>query len=76
LFETDAASSFDSTICVACSAATQLERLLPRGWSREQIEKRNQAQWPVGRKMELANYVVWTEGSLEMHAEQLRRIVP
>jgi dephospho-CoA kinase len=76
LFETDAFSNFDAVVCVACSAASQYERLQARGWDREQIASRIRAQWSVERKMELADHVVWTEGSVEVHAEQLRRIIP
>lgn len=47
LYETDAAASFDRVICVACSARSQRGRLLARGWSPEQIDRRNQAQWSV-----------------------------
>ncbi|MBF8285927.1 MAG: dephospho-CoA kinase [Anaerolineales bacterium] len=75
LFETHAQSQFDATICLACSAATQRARLLARGWTPEQIEQRNRAQWPIEKKMGLADYVVWTEGSLDVLAEQLARIV-
>ena len=75
LFETNAAAQFDATICVACSAATQRRRLEARGWSAGQIEQRIQAQWPIDKKISLADYVVWTEGSLEVCAEQLERIV-
>ena len=45
LFETDAATQFDLIICVACSAGSQWQRLLARGWSPEQIEQRIGAQW-------------------------------
>ncbi len=76
LFETGAGPNFDAVVCIACSAASQYERLRARGWDREQIEKRIQAQWPVERKMELANYVAWSEGTVETLAEQLRRIIP
>jgi dephospho-CoA kinase len=75
LFETDAGPSFDSTICVACSAASQRVRLKSRGWSDEHIEGRIAAQWPVSRKMDLSNFVVWTEGSLNSHAAQINRII-
>src|SRR5689334_8516826 len=44
LFETHAEKEFDSTICVACSAATQQKRLQERGWTPEQIEQRVAAQ--------------------------------
>ena len=75
LFETNAGAHFDATICVACSRATQHERLQVRGWNAEQIEQRRQAQWPVEKKMSLSDYVVWTEGGLALHKEQLRRII-
>ena len=47
LFETNAAAHFDATVCVACTARTQEERLKTRGWSLPQIEERCRAQWPV-----------------------------
>ena len=75
LFETDATSHFDQTICLACSVETQHARLLARGWSAEQIAQRLAAQWPIEKKMALANHVIWTEGSVEALAEQLRRVI-
>jgi dephospho-CoA kinase len=75
LFETNAASHFDATLCVACSTATQRLRLRARGWSDEQIDQRLAAQMPAQKKMWLADYVVWTEGGLDVHEEQLRRIM-
>jgi dephospho-CoA kinase len=74
LFETGAESSFDKIICVACSAATQRERLLARGWTPEQIRRRVAAQWPVEQKISRADFVVWTEGALGAHTQQLKRI--
>ncbi len=76
LFETQAAGQFDSVICVACSAATQRERLQARGWSPEQIEQRNAAQLPVAEKMARSNFVIWTEGALEVHARQWSYVLP
>jgi dephospho-CoA kinase len=76
LFETNAASHFDATICVACSGATQRKRLLARGLSDGQIDQRIKAQLAIEEKMLRADYVVWTEGSVEVHAEQLARIIP
>jgi dephospho-CoA kinase len=75
LFETKAEAELDATICVACSAATQQERLRARGWTPEQIEQRLQAQWPTEQKMARADYLIWTEGSLDVHAAQLDRIL-
>lgn len=75
LYETIAASHFDSILCVACSGASQWQRLIARGWTAEQIQQRLAAQWPIQRKMDLANYVVWTEAGLDTHAAQLERIL-
>ena len=74
LFETDAQKSFDKVVCVACSKATQHERLKTRGWTDEQIQKRIGAQMPVERKMELSHHVIWSEGSLGAHQRQLKHI--
>jgi dephospho-CoA kinase len=76
LFETKAEAHFEATICVACTAATQLARLQERGWNAEEIRQRMQSQWSVEVKLDLADFVVWTEGDVSVHAEQLRRIVP
>ena len=75
LFETKAEAELDATICVACSAATQQQRLQARGWSPAQIEQRLQAQWPVEPKMARADYVIWTEAGLDVHAAQIERIL-
>ena len=74
LFETRAESHFDKIICVACSAPDQRQRLLGRGWTPEQIRQRLAAQWPVEQKISRADFVVWTDGALDAHAQQLKRI--
>jgi dephospho-CoA kinase len=75
LFETRAESHFNKIICVACSAPTQRQRLLSRGWTPEQIRQRLAAQWPVEQKISRADFVVWTDGALDAHAQQLDRIL-
>jgi dephospho-CoA kinase len=74
LFETEAESELDATICVACSPATQRQRLLERGWTPAEIQQRIDAQWPIERKMNRADHVVWNEAGLEVMEEQLDRI--
>jgi dephospho-CoA kinase len=74
LFETGAEGEFDAIICVACSRPSQHDRLLKRGWTPAQIEQRIAAQWPMEKKMAGADYVVWTEGSLEVFEAQLDRL--
>ncbi len=76
LFETHAESEFDTILCVACSAATQKERLLARGWTPQQIEQRIAAQMPIEEKMARSHHVIWTEGGMDVHAQQVYRIVP
>ena len=75
LFETKAESHFDQTVCVACSAAHQHHRLLERGWTIDQIQQRIAAQWPIEQKIAPADFVVWTDGLLEVHAQQIERIL-
>lgn len=75
LYETGSAAHFDRILCVACSPASQWQRLLARGWAPEQIQQRIAAQWPIQRKMDLANHVVWTEAGLDTHAAQLERVL-
>lgn len=75
LFETNAAAQFDATICVACAAVSQRERLQARGWTRDQIDQRIQAQLPIDKKIAPADYMIWTEAGIDVHAEQLDRIV-
>jgi dephospho-CoA kinase len=75
LFETKAAPLFDAVICVACSDASQRQRLSRRGWSEDQIQRRLRAQWPVEQKMTRSDFVIWTDTSLEAHAAQLDRVV-
>jgi dephospho-CoA kinase len=74
LFETHAESHFDKIICVACSAANQQKRLAERGWTPAQICQRAAAQMPVDQKIARADFVVWTDGALDAHREQVGRI--
>lgn len=75
LFETDAGASFDSVVCIACTEATQRRRLIARGWDAEQISQRIASQWPIERKMASADFVIWTEGDLELHQAQWMRLL-
>lgn len=75
LFETQAEASFAAVVCVACSAGAQRERLAARGWTPEQMAQRNAAQLPVAEKMQRANYVIWTEGGLDVHTQQWEHIL-
>ena len=75
LFETRAESCFEKVICVACSAANQQKRLSERGWTPAQIRQRVAAQMPVDQKIARADFVVWTDGAMDSHREQIERII-
>jgi dephospho-CoA kinase len=75
LYETQAETHFDQIICVACSPASQHERLMSRGWTSDQIRQRIAAQMPVEQKIARAHYVVWAEGLPENSRHQLAAIL-
>lgn len=75
LFETGAEPNFQKIICVGCSEAVQSARLRDRGWSEGEIMRRNQSQWPVPRKIDQSDYVIWNESSIAICEEQLCRII-
>jgi dephospho-CoA kinase len=75
LFEVDAGGDFDLTVCVGCSAASQISRLQGRGWSEPQIRQRIHSQWPLQRKMEAADVALWNEYRLEELERQIDRVI-
>lgn len=75
LFETHAEKEVDTTICVACSATTQRQRLASRGWSPQQIDQRIASQLPVEEKIARADYVIWNEAPTDVLAAQLDRLL-
>ena len=75
LFETHAETEVDATICVACSSATQHQRLSLRGWNSDQISQRIKSQLSIDEKMARADYVIWSEGTLDVLGAQLDRML-
>jgi dephospho-CoA kinase len=75
LYETRAEAHFKKIICVACSPAAQHERLAARGWNAEQIRQRIAAQSPTEQKIARSDFVIWTEGTPEVHRQQLASIL-
>ena len=65
LYETGRQRQFDKVIVVACARATQIVRLLARGLSREEAERRIATQLPIDAKVTLADYVIRTDGAYE-----------
>jgi dephospho-CoA kinase len=76
LFETGRTGDFDVVVVVACDPARQRERLIERdGLSAEAAEQRLAAQWPIGRKVQEADYVVKTDGTFADTDAQVEELV-
>ncbi len=57
-------SNLISTLVVACSETTQIERLLRRnGFDKERSESILRSQMPVSEKILRADFVIWNEGA-------------
>ena len=75
LFEKSLENWFDFTICVASAAANQLARLEQRGLQRALAEQRISKQLPLAQKIELADFVLWNDGTPEFLEEQIDRLI-
>ncbi|HWA87284.1 MAG TPA: dephospho-CoA kinase [Opitutus sp.] len=75
LFEKGLENWFDFTICVASAPETQLARLEQRGLPRALAEQRISKQLPLAHKIELADFVLWNDGTPEFLEEQIGRLI-
>ncbi|MDB6170187.1 MAG: dephospho-CoA kinase [Verrucomicrobia bacterium] len=75
LFEKKLENWFDFTVCVACAHAQQLARLEQRGLPHALAEQRISKQLPLARKIELADFVLWNEGSLSFLQDQVDQLL-
>ena len=71
LFEQKLENWFDFILCVASSADVQLARLSERGISHTLAGQRISKQMPLNRKLELADMVLWNDGSLSFLQQQI-----
>lgn len=71
LFEKGLENWFDFTICVASAREQQLARLERRGLTRVLAEQRISKQLPLARKIELADFVLWNDGTPEFLQAQI-----
>lgn len=66
LFETGHASDFSCVVVVACAEAEQVRRAVARsGLGEADVRRRMAAQWPLEEKTRRADYVIWTDGTIE-----------
>ena len=70
LYEVAAEDEFDCVVAVGCSEETQLARLKQKKLTKTEARARIRAQWPLPLKLDRADFVIWNDGSLQVHAEQ------
>ena len=75
LFEKRLENWFDFTVCVASAPAQQLARLEQRGLSRALAEQRISKQLPLARKIELADFVLWNDGTVQFLQDQVDELM-
>ncbi|MBI5770399.1 MAG: dephospho-CoA kinase [Verrucomicrobia bacterium] len=75
LFEKQLENWFDFTVCVACAPECQLARLEQRGLPRVLAGQRISTQLPLARKVELADHVLWNDGTPEFLEAQVTRLI-
>ncbi len=73
-YEADVAREFQQAWVVGCSAAEQTKRMRERGIEDSQIERRLASQWPLQKKMDRADLVIWNSGPWLVTEEQLKLI--
>ena len=70
LFETDWAGKMDRIIAVWSAPEIQMKRLLERGWTEGHARKRIASQISADKKLEMADFGIINNGSLEALYEQ------
>lgn len=75
LFERKLENWFDFTLCVACAPPQQLARLEQRGLPHALAEQRISKQLPLARKIELADFVLWNDGSVQFLQDQVTALI-
>ena len=64
-----------ATICVSAPRSRQMEWLKARGLTRREAQQRIASQWPLSRKMAMADYVILNNGTRELLRRQTRKVL-
>jgi dephospho-CoA kinase len=75
IIESGAREQFDRVVVCWCRPEQQLERLLARGLSRQDAERRIAAQMPIDEKRRMADDVIDCSGSVEETKHQLQSMI-
>lgn len=73
LFEVDFTEGWDAIWCVSAKPEAVRERVRERGWSENQLELRQAAQWPLREKEMRASLVLHNDGSRDELAAAVRQ---
>jgi dephospho-CoA kinase len=76
LFETGRDNQFNAVVVVACPRELQLQRLMERSkLSKDDAERRLNAQLPIDQKVKKATHVIRTEGTFEDTDRQVADLI-
>ena len=76
LYETGRENQFNAVVVVACPRDMQLQRVMERNkLSKEDAERRLNAQLPIDKKVEKATYVIRTDGTFEETDRQVADLI-
>ena len=74
LYEVGRDGDFDAVIVVACEPETQVRRAMARdGLPEADVRQRLAAQWPIEKKVQLAEFVITTDGTKQQTHEQVEQ---
>jgi len=73
LFEVGLGRGWDAVVCVAADEAVALRRLRRRGVAEDDARRRMAAQWPLARKVQQSDHVIWNNGTRRQLAAQVRK---
>jgi len=74
LYESGLSERFDVIVVVAAGRKHRIRRLVERGFSAREFQRRARAQWPLARKKRLADIVVNNDGSKARTKKQIDEI--
>lgn len=74
LFEKGLEKEVDFTVCVACDATVQAQRLACRGLSPQEASQRIARQLPLSEKIERADFVITNNGTPAFLQDQVNRL--
>lgn len=74
LIETGIHKTVDKVIVVSATMENRLQRLMDRGFTKEEAEKRIASQLPIREKVKYADFVIQNDGSIEETQKQAQEI--